>query len=105
MTLNDMPKAKLTGSFTQKTEDGKVTLDVHVENPTSGIALMVALKVVRAHAPGERVLPIFYGDNYVSLLPHESRQIPVEFDLSELGGDRPKVVGQGWNVPAFEVGE
>ncbi len=104
-TLNDMPKVKLNGSFTHKITDGKEMLDVRVENPTSGIALMVALKVVRAHAPGKRVLPIFYGDNYVSFLPHETRHIPVEFDPAQLRGDQPKVVAQGWNVPEFEPGQ
>ncbi len=105
MTLNDMPKVKVSGSLTQKSENGKILLDVRVENPTSGIALMVALKVVKAHATRERVLPVFYGDNYVSLLPHETREIPVEFEAAQLEGDRPRVVVQGWNVPAFEVGE
>ena len=64
---------------------------------------MVALKVVRTEAPGERVLPIFFGDSYVSLLPHEVRHISVELDPAELHGGEPKIVVAGCNVPEFTV--
>jgi hypothetical protein len=105
VTLNDMPKVKLTGSFTGKEENGKDLVDVRLENPTSQVALMVCLKIVKAGTPGERVLPVFYGDNYVSLLPHEARLVRAEFDPALLQGDRPAVVVQGWNVPKFNLGE
>jgi hypothetical protein len=103
LTLNNMPKVPVIGSFTCQVGNGKTVLDVRLENPTSQVALMVALKVVRAEAPGERVLPIFYGDNYVSLLPHEARHISVEFDPAEIHGGQPKIVAAGWNVPEFTV--
>ncbi len=57
------------------------------------------MNVVRADAPGERILPIFYDDNYVTLLPHEKREIHAEFETSLLKGGRPSVLLIGWNVP------
>jgi hypothetical protein len=102
-TLNDMPKIKLAGSFTKKDEDGKDFLDVRLENPTANIALMTCLKVVKSSHPNERILPTFYDDNYVSLLPHETRHIEVEFDSDALHGDQPKIIVQGWNTPQFSL--
>ena len=101
LALNDMPKVNLNGSFVEKHEDGNIRLEVHLENPTPNIALMASLKVVKASQPDQRVLPAFYADNYISLLPHESRQIWIDFDASALQGDRPKIVVQGWNTPQF----
>jgi hypothetical protein len=44
------------------------------------------------------VLPSFWNDNYVSLLPGETRELTVRFAASALGGARPLVVMTGWNV-------
>ncbi len=101
--LSQTPKVSLAASFTAGDAGGMNGLDVHLENPTSQVALMACVKVVRASAPNERVLPIFYEDNYVSLLPHEKRDIHVEYDKALLKGDEPKVVLDGWNVGKSDV--
>jgi beta-mannosidase len=44
------------------------------------------------------VLPVYYSQNYISLLPGESRTITVEASLQALGGARPLLVVDGWNV-------
>lgn len=58
------------------------------------------IPVVDAH--GQRLLPAYYSDNYVSLLPGESRQIeirgPSAGQLRNAG-----VQLRGWNVPAAQV--
>ncbi|MGA3169591.1 MAG: discoidin domain-containing protein [Chthoniobacteraceae bacterium] len=98
LALNQMAKVALTGSVTETESDGGALLDVHLKNPTSHVALMTCLKVVRSSAPDERILPIFYEDNYISLLPGESREIHIEFDSALLKGDRPMIMVNGWNV-------
>ena len=47
---------------------------------------------------GERVLPVYYSDNYVSLVPNESRTITIEAATSDLKGEAALVVVDGWNV-------
>jgi beta-mannosidase len=44
------------------------------------------------------VLPVYYTDNYVSLAPNESVTIGIEAASSDLKGDAPLVVVDGWNV-------
>ena len=105
LTLNDLPKVKLVGSFTEKESDGKMLMSVRLENPTANVAVMTCLKVVKSSKPAGRILPIFYGDNYVSLLPHETRQIEVEFDPAALQGDHAKIIVEGWNTPRFEINQ
>jgi hypothetical protein len=74
---------------------GLVTVTLH--NPTKSIALMTHLQLRRAHS-GERVLPVFSSDNYISLVPNETRTITMEADVRSFNGEDALVVVDGWNV-------
>ena len=41
---------------------------------------------------------MYYSDNYVSLLPGESRTISVEAADQDLRGEEPMIAFDGWNV-------
>jgi hypothetical protein len=58
---------------------------------------MAHLQLRREHS-GERVLPVFASDNYVSLVGDETRTITLEADASEFKGEDALVVVDGWNV-------
>ncbi len=98
--LSQMPRVRLTGKVEPAAgrQEELTRMDVTVTNPASTIALMVCLKVVRDDAARERVLPIYYEDNYFTLMPHETRKIAVRYDASLLGNAKPLVLLQGWNV-------
>jgi hypothetical protein len=66
------------------------------------VALMIRLKVIRARS-GERVLPVFYEDNYFSLLPGESRTVSMEFAAADLAGEPPGLAVSGWNISPQEI--
>jgi beta-mannosidase len=53
---------------------------------------------LRRQDTNERVLPVYYSDNYVSLLPGENRTVSIEASSHDLGGSTPLVVLDGWNV-------
>jgi exo-1,4-beta-D-glucosaminidase len=44
------------------------------------------------------VLPSLWSDNYVSLLPGETRELTVRFAASALAGAQPVVALSGWNA-------
>ncbi len=75
---------------------GKCLLDVTLSNPSQVVALMTHIQLRKQHS-NERVLPVYYDDNYISLLPGESRTIHVEAASKDLGGDNPLIVVDGWN--------
>ena len=60
----------------------------------------VAVKVT--DDTGEPVLPIYLDDNYVTLLPKETRKISGLFTTEDLLGEVPAVKIRGWNVQAAE---
>lgn len=45
---------------------------------------------------GERILPAFYSDNYISVAPGYSKTITVEYTSQD--GVSPKVEVLGWNT-------
>ena len=47
---------------------------------------------------GDQILPIFYSDNYISLLGGEQRQISFRFKDEDTRGNKPQVVVTGYNV-------
>jgi exo-1,4-beta-D-glucosaminidase len=83
-------------------KDGPSTkVTVELENPSPDLALMVEIRVVR-DVSGEVVLPIFLDDNYITLLPKETRKISGLFATEDLMGELPVVKVRGWNVKEAE---
>ena len=77
--------------------NGKCLIDVALHNPGTQIALMAHLQLRRGKS-NERVLPVYYSDNYVSLVPGETKTITIEAALIDLKGELPLVVSDGWNI-------
>ena len=95
--MEKLPAVSLNSTVERHDADGKCRLTVTLHNATSNIAVMAHLQTRRRHS-GQRVLPVYYTTNYVSLVPNESRTIDVEADLKDLGGEDALVVLDGWNT-------
>jgi beta-mannosidase len=95
--LDSIPDVTLDAQAARHDRAGKVLLDVTLTNPTPQIAVMAHLQLRNART-NQRVLPVFYSDNYVSLLPGESKVITVEAPSAQLGADQPLVAVDGWNT-------
>ena len=80
----------------------RLGLAVTLTNPGKAIALMTHLQL-RRKTSGDRVLPVFYSDNYISLAPGETRTVTIDAALADLKGDTPLVVLDGWNVDVDPV--
>jgi hypothetical protein len=93
--LNQLPPVKLGGKVALSQSGGEVVATVELTNATPNIALMTHL-VLRDAATGERILPAFYDDNYVSLLPGEARSIRIQSPATQ--GKPLRVDLDGWNV-------
>ncbi len=72
-------------------------IEVTLSNPTDKLAFFVELKIVGAQS-GQLAAPILWSDNYVSLLPGESRQIQGSLPDHALAGEAPVFRYSGINV-------
>ena len=95
--LNTLPTVKLDATLARHDADGKVLLQVTLRNPGTQVALMAHLQLRRKDS-GDRVLPVYYSDNYISLVPNETRTVMIEAAASDLKGQMPLVVLDGWNI-------
>ena len=95
--LNTMPSVTLYAQAESKDTDGKRLVTVTLHNPTPNIALMTHVQLRRQRS-GERVLPVFYSDNYVSVAPNETKTITIEAASKDFNGEEALVVFDGWNV-------
>ena len=95
--LNTMPTVTLQARAESKDADGQRLVTVTLHNPTPNIALMAHLQL-RRQRTGERVLPVFYSDNYISLAPNETKTITIQAAAKDFNGEEAQVVFDGWNV-------
>ena len=99
--LNQLPPVALDIQAQRHDAEGKCHLDVVVKNPTHDVALMAHVQLRRQQS-GQRVLPVFYSDNYLSLLPGESKTLTVEAAVADLNGEVPLLAVDGWNITVAE---
>jgi hypothetical protein len=92
----------VTATATATPEGANMHLQIQLKNTGSNIALQNKLTLIRS-SDGQRILPAYYSDNYVSLLPGESREIEVEYPLSAAEGIAPAFSLRGFNLPQRSV--
>ncbi|MCK4879395.1 MAG: discoidin domain-containing protein [Bacteroidales bacterium] len=95
--LNDLPQIEITTATTVKREGDQWILETSLENGTETPALMIRLKVAGTTS-GERILPAFFGDNFFSLLPGESKSIRIRVKAEDCRGEKPSVEISGFNL-------
>jgi Glycosyl hydrolase 2 galactose-binding domain-like/Exo-beta-D-glucosaminidase Ig-fold domain/Glycosyl hydrolases family 2/Concanavalin A-like lectin/glucanases superfamily/Glycosyl hydrolases family 2, TIM barrel domain len=94
--LNRLPTAALsaTAKSTRNGDEIRVLVDLH----NTGTAASLATKLTLLNATdGSRILPAYYSDNYVSLLPGETREIEIEYPAKSANGPA-QVALRGWNL-------
>ena len=92
-----LPSVELNSSYHVENKGEDIVADVTIENPTDNIAFFIHLKVTRG-PHGKDVLPIFWSDNYFSLLPGESIEVNATFAAKNLNGAIPTLEVEGWNI-------
>jgi len=92
--LNSLARATVAASATAGEAGGERQVTVKLKNTGSAAALTIKLTLTDA-ATGERILPAYYSENYISLLPGEERAVTVAFPA---GDAKPMIGLRGWNL-------
>ena len=75
--LSSLPEPELQVSAIEIHENERKTWKVTITNTGESLAFMTALSL-RGETSGTEILPSIWSDNYISLLPGESRRLTVE---------------------------
>ncbi len=63
------------------------------------MAFLTRLRLMKGKDQNE-ILPVFWDDNYISLLPGEKREVAVHVRKSDIAGAEPTLLVDGFNVAA-----
>ncbi len=94
--LNRMPHAETEYSLKTGDRNGKKVFAVTLHNKSNVIAFFVHTALVDSKT-GKTVLPVLWSDNYVSLLPHETRTTEALINKKYLKGKQVKLVIESYN--------
>jgi hypothetical protein len=97
--LGKLGEANLTTTASAGVAGDERVVTVKIKNDGAVPAVLVKLTLTNA-ASGERILPAYYSENYVSLLPGEERAITVQFPA---GSDKPSIGLRGWNLASSSI--
>ena len=95
--IRALPRVGLRASTAAERRGERWVLRTDLENTSGTPALLVRLKVVRGRS-GDRILPALYEDNYLTLLPGETRHVRTEVDQADTRGESPRIEVEGFNV-------
>jgi exo-1,4-beta-D-glucosaminidase len=95
--LENLPKVKLQKSETVSQKGENTVINVKLKNPSQHVAFMVYMDLKKGQS-NESVVPVFWKENYFTLLPGEERTVSVSVHTTDLHGQKGRVVVGGWNV-------
>jgi uncharacterized protein YpmS len=96
--LAKLPKVDVTVKLSPLLkENGKLKLAVELTNSSTSLAFALNPKLLSV-STREPVLPIFWQDNYFSLLPGEKRTVEVQLDASLVTEGKLLFKLDGWNL-------
>jgi hypothetical protein len=101
--LQAMAPAMVEGTVKETHVEGAETVDtLGIEN-TSDVPACEVRSEILSGAEGSEVLPSFWSDNALTLLPHEKREVTVRYRTALLAGAEPHLVIEGFNAMPREV--
>jgi hypothetical protein len=95
--LAGVPDVEISAKSTSTRIRERESINVYLSNPSKTPCYMIHVQLREARS-GRRVLPVFYSDNFVNLLPGESKTIKISVSAKDLNGEAPKIVIDGWNL-------
>ena len=95
--LNELPQVTLEASAAA--EQGKIR--VRLRNPNHSLAFQISLGLDQKEQ-SETIAPVFWQDNYISLLPGESTEVVARYLPRKVSNSLNLKIG-GWNIHPMNI--
>jgi exo-1,4-beta-D-glucosaminidase len=95
--LQNLPQTEIKVSASIERSNAGKMVRVKLQNPSANLAFQIHLGV---HPQGtqEEILPVLWSDNYIELLPGESRELAASYARADALPDNAVLEIDGWNV-------
>jgi exo-1,4-beta-D-glucosaminidase len=95
--LEKLQGVKLTHNITKSKNEDFTNFEITLKNPSDKIAFFIELKIVDSET-GLSILPVIWSDNYVSILPGETRIYKARIKNKYLNNKKTEFLYNGWNT-------
>lgn len=99
--MSSLPETALEIKHSMEVTGSEYSVQLELKNNSQVISLMTRL-VLRDNN-GEVIYPVFWNDNYVSIVPGETRTIVFAVDNSLIGNSDVSLFVSAWNMPEMKV--
>ncbi len=99
--LNALAPVRLRASASAHSDGAESVIELHLANDSSTAALATKAVLVEAKT-NSRILPAYFTDNYLTVLPGETKTVTVRYPANLAGGNT-KIQLRGWNVEEATV--
>jgi exo-1,4-beta-D-glucosaminidase len=100
--LNSLPQVKLEVRAASHDMGETRMIHLNLKNTSGSVAFMVHPRLTKG-PNGDDLVPVFWDDNYFSLLPGEEKTVSVSFALVDLAGTEPSLTLDGYNIAPTAV--
>jgi len=100
--LNQLPRVRVYASATLEQTAGEPRVHVKISNPSSHLAFQICLGI-RQKGQAADILPVIWEDNYIELMPGESRELTARYLTTDALKGSPELVIGGWNIEPATV--
>ena len=94
--INSLPSTYINYKVKYQQKGNEENVEVTIENPSDIIAFFIDLKLIDKNT-GRSVLPVFWDDNYISVLPHSQKTVKGYCNVKQ-GTGKPELLINGWNI-------
>lgn len=95
--INKLPKTKLSVKQDIKKTETTTEVNVTIKNTGSSIAFFTEL-TIKGKTTKEWILPVFWDDNYISILPGETKNLKAKINNSDIGNQEIEFSISGMNL-------
>ena len=98
--LHDLPKSNINAFVSTKSLTSSTELSVQIQNTTSKVAFFVNLNILDKF--GKTIFPVFWNENFVSILPNEKRTIKCIIP-NNVKNSKKNLIISGWNIKTQDI--
>ncbi len=95
--LSSLPKVEISSEVKVEKQERQSLIKVNLKNPSDKLAFFIELKL-KGKQSGDVILPVFWNENYVSILPGNEKELTAIVKNSDLDGNEPVVEISGFNL-------
>lgn len=94
--INKLAKTKISVRQSSFVRNGKHFIDIELKNTGNGISFFTQVQWLDSQS--KPIRPSFYSDNFICLMPGETKKIKIETDLKDLPGNDCQLLVKGFNT-------